>query len=103
MAHTIASRHSYQSLVTGALTLTVASGAPVRVYGMLLTPAAADTTFTIKDADGNTLQVIFLNAGDTGGQNTLELTTQWLADGGVSVTSSVTGAHATVFHNNPGS
>jgi len=98
----VASRTTYKNLITGDFTLTIASGGAVQVYGMILTPGATDTTFTIKTAAGVTLGVILINSTDTAGRNTLELTTHWLADKGVSVTADVNDSHVTVFHGNPG-
>jgi hypothetical protein len=99
----VASRSTYKQLVTGDFTLTIEGGASVQVFGMILTPGAGDTTFTIKNAAGDTLQVVLIDAGTAGAVNSLELTTAWLADAGVSVTSDVTASHVTVFHGNPGS
>jgi hypothetical protein len=99
----VASRSTYKELVTGDFTLTVAGGLSLQVFGMILTPGAGDTTFTIKNAAGTTLQVILIDAGTAGAVNSMEFTTAWLADKGVSVTANVSGAHVTVFHGNPGS
>jgi hypothetical protein len=98
----VASRSTYKQLVTGDFTLTVAGGQALQVFGMLLTPGAGDTTFTIKDAAGTTLAVLLIDAGTAGAVNSMELTTHWLADKGVTVTSNVTASHVTVFHGNPG-
>jgi S-adenosylmethionine/arginine decarboxylase-like enzyme len=98
----VAARHTYKNLVTGDFTLTIASGLPLQVFGMLLTPGAGDTTFTIKNAEGTTIAVLLIDAGTAGAVNSMELTTHWLADKGVSVTSNVTDSHVTVFHGNPG-
>jgi hypothetical protein len=97
MAHT-ASRNSSKAFSGGDLTLTVAGGAPVTVFGIWLSNVddSAEHLFTIKDAAGNTIQAIEVDT-DT----TIELSTQWLADKGITITG-VAGDGATVFHDSPG-
>ena len=53
----LASQITTSQFATGALTLTVASGNPIRVCGILLSTgtAAAQTQFTITDNDDTTL------------------------------------------------
>ena len=98
----VASRHTYKAFGAGDLTLTVAGGSPIHVYGMIFTPGAADTTYTITDVDDDTLQVIEIPSGTAGNLTSMELSCGWVADNGVKVVSSETDAHVTVFHNSPG-
>jgi hypothetical protein len=94
----VASRNSSKTFGAGALTLTVAGGAPVTVYGIWLSNVtdSDEHLFTIKDAAGNTIQAVEVLA-DT----TVELSTQWLADAGITITG-VSGDGVTVFHDSPG-
>jgi hypothetical protein len=97
MAHQ-ASRHTSKTFGAGDLTLTIAAGAPVTVFGIWLSNPddAAEHLFTIKDGAGTTIHPIEV-APDT----IVELSVQWLADAGIQITG-VSGDSVTVFHNSPG-
>jgi hypothetical protein len=94
----IASRNSSKTFAAGDLTLTVASGAPVTVYGIWLSNVddSDEHLFTIADAEGTTIQAVEVLA-DT----TIELSVCWKADAGIQVTG-VAGDGVTVFHDSPG-
>jgi hypothetical protein len=94
----VASRHSSKTFGAGDLTLTVASGAPVTVYGIWLSNVtdSDEHLFTIKDAEGTVIHNVEVLA-DT----TVELSVIWLADAGITVTG-ISGDGVTVFHNSPG-
>lgn len=96
MAH-IATRTSSKALAAGDLTLTVASGAPITIFGIwLANRAGATKAFTIKNGSGTTLIVVeVLDA------TTLELSTQWLADAGLQITGEAD-CSVLVHHDSPG-
>jgi hypothetical protein len=97
LGNTAARRTSSQYAVAG--TLTVASGAPVKVYCVeLVAKDDAATVFTIYDGDGTTVRGIVRLL-----QNTNYC---WgachIADAGIAVKSSQADASCTVFHDSPG-
>jgi len=98
-----ASRNSTKSYGAGATgasgALTVASGAPVTVYGITLYAGTTKAVFTITDAADVTLAVIGVPAAIT---NSIEVC--WKADAGIKIQiGSVNGSpNATVFHDSPG-
>jgi len=94
----VASRNSSKTFGAGDLTLTVAGGAPVTVYGIWLSNVADsdEHLFTIKDGAGNTIQAVEVLA-----DSTIELSVCWKADAGIAVTG-VSGDGVTVFHDSPG-
>jgi len=94
--NSFASRTSYKAFASGDLTLTVASGDNVQVCGMILRAVTA-CIFTIKNTAGTTLFTVSVESNSS-----LELTTPWIADAGVAVTSAQEDATAVVFHNSPG-
>lgn len=96
--HNFASRWTTKDLVTGDLTLTIASGQPVQVCGIIFdNTTGSNIKVTINDAEGNKITAVNVPSYET-----FEVTTQWLADKGISLTSECTGLTATVFHNSPG-
>ena len=98
MASHMAARHTSQSLVTGALTMTVASGLPVWVYGLWLNNTTGnEVDFSINDGAGTLIQTVTVPAN-----NFVELTVPFIADAGIQVVAGTTGVHATVFHSSPG-
>jgi hypothetical protein len=93
-----ASRRTSQDLVTGALTLTVASGQPVQVCGILFdNNTGSAIRVAINDATGTKITSVNVPACES-----FELRTHWLADTGLQLVSECTGVHVTVFHNSPG-
>lgn len=88
-----ASRYTYQTLGT---TLTVLSGLPVRVFGIIFHNAVASAQLVyLKEADGTTFATISL-AQDT----SFYFNTAFLADKGLTVVAATPSADisATVFH-----
>lgn len=93
-----ASRRTTQSLVTGSLTLTVLSGAPIQVCGILLNNTTGSSIqVSINDGDGTLMFNLDIPAFDF-----KEIQTHWLADAGLQIVAGGTGVYATVFHNSPG-
>ena len=98
MAERCAPRNTSKAFATGDLTLTIASGAPVHVYGIWLSndsgtdPAA----FTINDGAGTEINVI-----EVADKTALELSVPWIADKGIAITG-IASTTVTVFHNSPG-
>ena len=96
--HNFASRRTSQDLVTGSLTLTVASGEPIQVCGMVFNNTSGfSIQVTINDADGNKLSAVTVPAFES-----FEVQTHWLADAGLQLVASAGGVFVTVFHNSPG-
>jgi hypothetical protein len=96
--HTFASRVTSQDLVTGALTLIVASGAPVQICGIVLdNNTGSAIRVAINDAAGDKIFSINVPACES-----FEVRSRWLADRGLQLVSECTGVFATVFHNSPG-
>jgi hypothetical protein len=88
-----ASRYTYQTLGT---TLTVLSGVPVKVFGVVIHNAVAAASIVyLKDADGNIFAKFSL-AQDT----SFYFNTPFLADKGLTVVADTPSASiaATVFH-----
>jgi hypothetical protein len=84
--------------VTGSLTLTVASGAPIQVCGMVFNNTTGTSIqVTINDGDGNKISAVTVPAYES-----FEVQTNWLADTGLQLVADSTGVYATVFHNSPG-
>ncbi len=98
MGHT-SSQISSSQHAAGALTLTVASGQPIRVQSILLSTgtAAADTEFTITDNDDVTLFVVALLA-----DNSLFLDLDTHFSNGLKIVSETAAASSAVFHTSPG-
>ena len=93
-----APRITTQSLVTGALTLTVAGGNSINVRGILLSSGTAtNPVFTIANGAGTTLYTVVVATNTS-----FEITTPTLYDAGLQITSSATGAYAAVFHMSAG-
>lgn len=97
LGHTAARRTDSQYAAAG--TLTVASGAPVKVYAVELAAAVGDATiFTIYDGDGTTVRAKVHLAANT--------SYCWgpthIADAGIAVASNKAAASCTVFHDSPG-
>ncbi len=94
----VASRVSYKDLVTGDLTLTVASGSPIQVHGILFDNHTGTSIHVeLQDADG----VVF-GTTNVPACESFELQTRWIADKGLKIVSEAGGMHVTVFHNSPG-
>ena len=96
---TVSSQISSSQFATGALTLTVASGQPIRVQGIMLSTgtAAAQTEFTITDNDDTTLFVVPLLT-DT----TVFLDVETHYNNGLKVVTDKVASSAAVFHTSPG-
>jgi hypothetical protein len=87
------------SQFTAAGTLTVAGGAPVKVYCVELAAAVGDNTiFTIYDGDGSTVRGKVHMIANT----SLSWGCCHLADAGIAVASNKAAASVTVFHDSPG-
>jgi hypothetical protein len=96
--HDFASRVTTQDLVTGSLTMTVSSGQPVQVCGILLdNNTGSAIRVAINDATGTKVFSVNVPACES-----FEVSTHWLADRGLQLVSECTGVFATVFHNSPG-
>jgi hypothetical protein len=93
-----ASRLTTKAFGAGDQTLVVASGAPLQVCGICFTSRAAATIWTVKNGSDDTLFTVAVTAADT----SFNLDVQWLADGGLKITSDKTDGSVAVFHNNPG-
>lgn len=91
-----ASRRAYQAFATGAQTLTVAAGEPVKVHGIAFQAVTA-AIYTITDGSDNTefKYSVAANTSDCIG-------VCWMADAGIKVVSNKTDGSACVFHDNPG-
>jgi hypothetical protein len=97
LGHTASRRTDSQYAAAG--TLTVASGAPVKVYCIeLMAKVDATTVFTIYDGDGTTVRgvVTLLQA------TSLSWGCCHIADKGIAVKSSQAAASCTIFHDSPG-
>jgi len=99
-----ASNYSSLATTSGNLTLTVASGEPVTVYGFILTNRQAfaasranSASFIIYEGDGTTqITTIEVDA-----LQTFEHSIEWLADRGIAITGEAS-ADIVIFHSNPG-
>ena len=98
MGHT-SSQISGSIFPTGSLTLTVASGSPIRVQSILLSTgtSAVATEFTITDTDDTTLFVVALVA-DT--SIFMDLDSHF--NNGLKIVAQAADASAAVFHTSPG-
>ena len=98
LGHT-ASRRTNVNYANDSDTLTVAGGAPVKVYCVELAAAVASATiFTIYDGDGST---------ERGTVNIAQNTSiSWgcchIADKGIAVKSNKAASSCTIFHDSPG-
>jgi hypothetical protein len=93
-----ASRTTSQDLVTGALTLTVASGQPIQVCGIVFdNNTGSAIRVRINDGEGNKVSSVNVPACES-----FEMQTQWLADKGLQLVAENTGVFVTIFHNSPG-
>lgn len=96
--HTFASRRTTKDLVTGDLTLNIASGQPVQVCGILFdNNTGSAIRCAINDANGTKIFSVNVPACES-----FEVCTPWLADTGIQLVSECTGLFVTVFHNSPG-
>ncbi len=96
--HGFASRVTSQDLVTGSLTLTVVSGAPIQVCGIVLdNNTGSAIRVTMNSALGTKLFSVNVPACES-----FEVRTNWLADKGLQLVAENAGLYATVFHNSPG-
>jgi len=96
--HDFASRRTSKNLVTGDLTLTVASGQPIQVCGIVFdNNTGSNIRININDASGTKYSSVTVPAYET-----FEMSTHWLADTGLQIVSECTGVYVTVFHNSPG-
>jgi hypothetical protein len=96
--HNFASRRTSKDLVTGDLTLTVASGQPIQVCGIVFdNNTGSAIRVQLNDANGTKISSVNVPACET-----FEMGTHWLADAGLQLVSECTGMYVTVFHNNPG-
>ncbi len=97
LGNTASRRTDSQYVAAG--TLTVASGAPVKVYCVELAAAVGDNTvFTIYDGDGTTVRGRVNLVANT----TLSWGCCHIADKGIAVASDKAAASCTVFHDSPG-
>jgi hypothetical protein len=96
----VASRRAYKAFsATGSGgALTVASGEPVQVNGILLTSGAAATVFTLTDAEDNVLGKASIGIA----KESTTIDVCWIADTGLKIQCDKTDAYATVFHCSPG-
>jgi len=99
MAERCAPRHTSKTFAAGDLTMTVAGGDNIHVYGIWFHTGGTAATFSINDAAGTLIQQVYLAANTTE-----EFTTYWIADAGIQVVASVgtNSPKVTVFHNSPG-
>ena len=96
--HNFASRNTTKDFVTGDLTLTVASGEPIQVCGIVFDNTTGSSIHvTINDGAGTKLGSIAVPACQA-----FEIQTHWLADAGLQLVADSGGITATVFHNSPG-
>ena len=96
--HSFASRRTSQNLVTGSLTLTVASGDPIQVCGIVFdNNTGSAIRVRINDADGTKIGSVNVPACES-----FEIQTHWLADTGLQLVAEAAGIFVTVFHNSPG-
>ncbi len=96
--HAFASRVTSKNLVTGDLTLTVVSGEPIQVCGILFdNTTGTSIDVTINDGSGTKVGSINVPACES-----FEVRTHWLADAGLQLVAGATGIYVTVFHNSPG-
>ncbi len=91
-----ASRLSAKTFTAGDLTLTVASGEPVTVYGITLRAVTANV-FTIQNGTSGALFTysVAVNSSDT-------IFICWKADAGIEILSAQNDGSAAVFHDSPG-
>jgi len=96
--HGFASRRTTKLLVTGDLTLTVVSGQPIQVCGLLFNNTTGSTIrININQGDGTLMWTVDIPAFEF-----REIQTHWLADTGLQLVATGTGSYVTVFHNSPG-
>ena len=99
MSDRCAPRHTSKTFAAGDLTMSIAAGAPIHVYGIWLFTAGTAITFSINDGAGNLIQQVYLAANSFE-----ELSQYWIADAGIQIVASAgtNSPKATVFHNSPG-
>ncbi len=79
--------------------LTVASGAPVTIYGYSVYAGTSDAVFTITNADNDQVSIYAVKADESA-----SIQICWKADNGFSIQtdSFAGGTSATVYHDSPG-
>ena len=98
MSERCAPRNTSKAFASGDLTLTVASGLPVHVYGIWLSnPTAGALSFTVNNGAGTLICTV-----DVPATSSKELSTYWIADAGVQIVAEAADTFAVVFHNSPG-
>ena len=98
-----ASRSTYKAF-TGSGTggaLTVASGGNIQVCGFVFQATAdTNTTFTVTDANDNTLFTFTQVKNSLGSSSHVDIC--FMADKGLKIQSSLSSGSVVVFHNSPG-
>jgi hypothetical protein len=94
----VASRITASAFPVGSLTLTVASGAPIQVFGIEFTNTSGGAlVITINDGAGT--KITDIDIADAGH---FEWSVPALWDKGIQIVASGAGLGAVVFHGNPG-